>query len=108
MKQKKQNNILFIYYNSIFNWFDVRKVEQPLGFTQAFSNTLGTCPVQSNDWLYTLSNTYPNFVTNIRYNFAVTAYNAVGLESNYSNVVSFTNLVAPSMVKNLRITLIAP
>lgn len=49
-----------------------------------------------------------NFITNIRYNFSVTAYNAVGLESNYSTVVSFTNLVAPSMVKNLRITLIAP
>jgi hypothetical protein len=49
-----------------------------------------------------------NFLANTKYNFSLTAYNSVGLESGYSTVVSFTNLVAPSTVKNLRISLIAP
>lgn len=49
-----------------------------------------------------------NFVANKTYYFAATAINSVGLESGYSNIVPWTNLIAPSAVKNVRVTLSIP
>lgn len=50
----------------------------------------------------TINNT--NFIPNIAYYFCATATNIIGLESTYSNQVIWTNLVAPSVVKGVRVT----
>ena len=43
------------------------------------------------------------FTANTPFFFTVTATNAIGIESVPSNVVGWTNIVAPSPVKNFRV-----